>query len=208
VRILEFSRPLAKLAVPGQTDASQDHENNKINRALADELAALHELLSVEHHEPRSPIASDFGLERYPAIVLTAENVPGLVRYLGVPDGTMFTTLVQDIVHISAGKTGLSPDTIAELEALETDVHIQIFATPTCEYSPRLVALAHQMAMVSEFVTADSIDVTEFPDLIKRYSIRATPRTVVNENTTFDGGVNEKQLLDYVLSAVAETQQV
>ena len=41
--------------------------------------------------------------------------------------------------------------------------------------------LAQQMAVESDFVTADLVEVTEFPELAQRYRVRAVPRTIVND---------------------------
>lgn len=194
VRILSFTRPTTD---PEQAEANQQA------RSFLDEVAALHPSLSVEHLDHRHKLADTYGLDRYPSIVLEGAQ-QGLVRFLGVPWGDSFSPFVQDLVYVSRGSTGLDPDTVEELTALEVPVHIQVFVTPDSPHCPPVVALVHQMAVVSEQVTADVVDVTVFPDMVKRYGIRSVPKIWINESLSFEGAMGEDQLLDYVLAAVDE----
>jgi len=62
--------------------------------------------------------------------------------------------------------------------------------------------LAHMMAMVSPHITADVIEVSEFPQLAQRYQVRGVPKTVINERVEFLGALPEPQFLQMVLRAV------
>jgi hypothetical protein len=53
-------------------------------------------------------------------------------------------------------------------------------------------------------VKADGVEVTGFPDLVRRYRISGVPKTVVNETVEFVGAGPEGMLLDHVKRA-AET---
>jgi hypothetical protein len=58
------------------------------------------------------------------------------------------------------------------------------------------------MAVESEFVTADVIEATEFPDLVRRYNVRGVPKIVINDSVEFVGALPENQFLEYVRAAV------
>jgi hypothetical protein len=58
--------------------------------------------------------------------------------------------------------------------------------------------------MESEQLTADSVEVTGYPDLARRYRISGVPKTVVGESQEFVGARPEPVLLEYVQKA-AET---
>ncbi len=60
------------------------------------------------------------------------------------------------------------------------------------------------MAVVSDLVTAEVIEVQEFPDLGTSYNVRGVPLTVINEKVSFTGAANETMLLEYMRSAVSE----
>ena len=60
------------------------------------------------------------------------------------------------------------------------------------------------MAVVSNLVTSEVIEVQEFPDLGTSYNVRGVPLTVINEKVSFTGAANETMLLEYMKSAVSE----
>jgi len=71
------------------------------------------------------------GIKRIPAIaVMGAEKDHG-IRLYGLPTGYEFGLLVEAILDVSRGESGLSDPTRAALAALEKPVHIQVFSTPT-----------------------------------------------------------------------------
>ena len=55
--------------------------------------------------------------------------------------------------------------------------------------------------MESDLVTADLIEVTEFPLLAQGYQVRAVFRTVVNETTGIDGARPEPEFVKAVMAA-------
>ncbi len=62
--------------------------------------------------------------------------------------------------------------------------------------------LAHQFAVESARVTADVIEVSEFPELAERYRVRGVPKVIINEKVQFEGAVPEAQFINQVLLAV------
>lgn len=58
------------------------------------------------------------------------------------------------------------------------------------------------MAMESPRVRAEMIEATEFPDLSREYRVFGVPKTVVNENVSFEGSVPEGTFLRHVMKAV------
>ena len=61
--------------------------------------------------------------------------------------------------------------------------------------------LAQQLAVESDLVTADLVEVTEFPSLAQRYQVRAVPRTVVNETGSIAGALPEAEFVKAVIAA-------
>ncbi len=66
--------------------------------------------------------------------------------------------------------------------------------------------LVHQFAMESDLIRADTVEATEFPDLVRRYGVRGVPRTVVNETTFIDGALPEEEYLNRVLEATVASR--
>ncbi len=67
--------------------------------------------------------------------------------------------------------------------------------TPTCPYCPQAVILAHQLAMASDQITADMVEISEFPHLAQKYQVQGVPRTVINEKWSLDGAAPEAMLV-------------
>jgi hypothetical protein len=65
--------------------------------------------------------------------------------------------------------------------------------------------LAHQAAMENELITADAVEVSEFPHLARKYSVRGVPKTVINENQFMEGG-QELKIEDSRLKIDQETE--
>ena len=66
-----------------------------------------------------------------PARGLSSDETPANVRFVGLPSGYEFSTLVADVVDVSKGRTDLSQDGRAAVRAIESPVLIQVFVTPT-----------------------------------------------------------------------------
>ena len=51
-------------------------------------------------------------------------------------------------------------------------------------------------------MTADVIEVDEFPDVAQRYQVHGVPKTIINEQVNIEGAVPEARFLSLVLDAV------
>jgi hypothetical protein len=63
------------------------------------------------------------------------------------------------------------------------------------------------MAMVSERVTADVVEATEFPEYAQRYQVMSVPKIVVNDQVEFVGALPEPRFLAEVKKAVKGGRQ-
>jgi hypothetical protein len=63
------------------------------------------------------------------------------------------------------------------------------------------VRLAFQFALESPLVTADGVEVSAYPDLVRRYQISGVPKTVVSDVAEFVGAGPEAMLLSAVQDA-------
>lgn len=66
--------------------------------------------------------------------------------------------------------------------------------------------LAHAFAIENDFITADMVEVSEFPHLANKYMIRGVPKTIINENINIEGAVPEHKLVDEVVTAFEPKQ--
>lgn len=171
-------------------------------KAIINELAELDSRIKPEFYDidKDKAIAEEYGITVAPAIAIAGEKDYG-IRYWGIPSGYEFSSLFEDIIDVSTGKTDLSPDTIQKLQELNTDLTIYVFVTPTCPYCPLAVRMAHKMAIESEHVTGIMIEAQEFMELSQKYSVMAVPKIVVNDKIEFEGALPEEQFVKQVIQA-------
>jgi predicted DsbA family dithiol-disulfide isomerase len=55
--------------------------------------------------------------------------------------------------------------------------------------------LAHQLAVESDLITSDMVEVSEFPHLAVKYQVMGVPRTVIDETIHIEGAVPEPMLM-------------
>ena len=74
--------------------------------------------------------ARTYGIERVPAVALVGQVDTG-IRFYGVPDGYELDSLVQAILLVGSGESGLSDESLSRLAEIKQPVTIQVFVTPT-----------------------------------------------------------------------------
>jgi glutaredoxin-like protein len=170
---------------------------------LMKELVALSGKLSlaVKNFVSDREDATRLGVDKIPAICLQGAKDHGM-RIYGIPSGYEFTMFLESILRLSNGESGLRPESKTAIRTLDKKVHIQVFVTPTCPYCPRSALTGLQMAMESDFVTCDVVEISEFPHLAQKYGVMGVPKVVINENQGFEGAVSEALFVQNVVNAV------
>lgn len=147
--------------------------------------------------------AAKFGVDKIPATVLLDENGNDYgIKFYGIPSGYEFASLLEDIKMLGTGISGLSPEIEEEIKKIDSDVHMQVFVTPTCPYCPQAVVTAHKFAFINSKIKGDMVEATEFPHLSQKYNVRGVPRTVINEDSFVEGAAPEQMVLDKVKEAL------
>src|SRR6266487_6853845 len=112
VRLLVFSQALA------------DPESEQVRR-LVEELCALDPKLSAESYNfvLDKEKAEALGIARIPAIAVLGTDKDYGIRFYGLPSGYEFGSLVDAILDVSSGDSGLLADTRRALQELARPVH-------------------------------------------------------------------------------------
>jgi alkyl hydroperoxide reductase subunit AhpF len=107
--------------LPGARDVDFGAETERI----VTELCALSSNLSyrVENEPP--------GFARYPAVAVLPAGEDRGVRYYGLPWGYELASLVGAVIEAGKVESTLQPESLARLDALERDLAIDVFVTPT-----------------------------------------------------------------------------
>lgn len=104
---------------------------------LLEELLPTSALLGLRVYdlEAEAATAAHYRIEKAPAIVIAAREDGQVtdtgIRYLGIPSGHEFSTLIQGIILVSRRDSGLTQPTRDYLKGLEKPLHLQVFVTPT-----------------------------------------------------------------------------
>lgn len=106
-------------------------------RQIVEEVAELSDKISAEIYDfvDDKALADSYNVDKIPAIaILRAENGEDQdygIRFYGIPSGYEFTSIIEDILDVSKGDSGLQPRTREALAELTEPVHLQVFITPT-----------------------------------------------------------------------------
>jgi glutaredoxin-like protein len=179
-------------------------------RQIVEEIANLSDKITSEIYNfvTDKAMAELYSVEKIPAIAVLrvedGEDKDYGIRFYGIPSGYEFTTVIEDIVDVSRGDSGLQPKSKEAVAGITEPVHFQVFVTPTCPYCTQAVRLAHKFAIESDLITADMVESIEFPHLANKYQVYGVPRTVINETIHQEGAVPEPMLLAKLLEALGQ----
>jgi len=101
-------------------------------KQILGELTELSRQITLEEHNLllEGDLAASLGVDRAPAIAVVGAQDHG-IRFLGIPSGYEFMSLLDAIQVVSAGDSGLSEGSRALLAGLESPLALQVFVTPT-----------------------------------------------------------------------------
>jgi len=101
-------------------------------RQLMEEVAGLSKKLKLQVHnfQVDKEEAKKYSIDKIPATVIVGKKDYG-IRFFGIPSGYEFGNLIEAIIMVSKGDSGLEPETRDALSKLHDPVHLQVFVTPT-----------------------------------------------------------------------------
>ncbi len=104
---------------------------------LLEEITSLSDKLQLRKIDRKSdqPTFEQYKMELTPGLVVTAGGREGTVdhgiRFFGLPSGYEFGSLIQAIVMVSSGDSGLKYEVRKQLAEIKKPIHLQVFVTPT-----------------------------------------------------------------------------
>ncbi|HET7101372.1 MAG TPA: hypothetical protein VFJ52_09500 [Terriglobia bacterium] len=101
-------------------------------RQVLEELSALSDKLSLEVYDfilDKEKVA-EYGVDKVPATVVRNGKDYG-IRFYGMPAGYEFSTVLDAILDVSKGESGLGEESREKLSHLSQPVHLEVFVTPT-----------------------------------------------------------------------------
>ena len=172
-------------------------------RELLSELVSLSNKLELKVYDfvLNDDEVSSHRIDKIPATAVIGKKDHG-IRFYGLTAGYEFTSLLEAIVMVSTGQSGLNPELETLIKDIGEQVHLQVFVTLTCPYCPKMVRVAHQFAFVNDHIRADMVESSEFPHLVQKYGVTGIPKTVINEKHAFSGALSEAAVYLEVLRAL------
>jgi alkyl hydroperoxide reductase subunit AhpF len=101
-------------------------------RQLLEELTQISNKISLETHDfliDKEKVA-EYAVDKVPATVIRNGKDYG-IRFYGLPAGYEFAALLDGILAVSKGDSGLQPESRERLAQLTQPLHLQVFTTPT-----------------------------------------------------------------------------
>ncbi len=140
----------------------------------------------------RKGVDDDFfksqGVTRTPTVTL----LDGKIKYTGIPSGEEIRSLVETIIRISQGESGLEEESKNLLKQIENEVYVEVIVTPMCPYCPYAVLLSNMIAFESYLngkknVVSDTVEAYENPDIADKYNVMSVPAIAINGESAFIG---------------------
>ena len=105
-------------------------------RMISEEISDLSEKISLEVYDfmRDKEVAEHYNIDKIPALVIMEGGDSPKdfgIRFYGIPSGYEFSTVIEDILMVSTGESGLSDVTKKYLANLKEPLHLQVFVTPT-----------------------------------------------------------------------------
>ncbi len=102
-------------------------------RASFDEMTSPVRLLFIEEVNfiLEKDKASQYGIDRVPAIALEGADRDSRIRFLGTPAGYEFISLVQAVLLVGGRAPSLTAENLKRVAAVDKPITMKVFTTPT-----------------------------------------------------------------------------
>ena len=199
VKLHLFTQIPSPIAIPGRdcpTCAQTQH--------LIEEIAGFSARLTLEVHDyyGDEQTAREMSVARIPAIMLGDEVQPRVAFY-GIPLGYQMAAIVETIRSMSRNVSGLNNDSRRKLRQVNRPVHLQVLVTPEDQHSAEVAHVAFVMTRENHHISAEAVQLRDFPSLARSLGIQGVPTVLVNELYRLTGPVREAALVEQVLLAGA-----
>ena len=176
------------------TDPQQNGPYNAFMDSLCRELSEISPKITTRSVALGSDTAKLYGVDFSPTLLLAPDRCK--IRYLGAPLGEEARTLVETILRLSLGKSGLGQISRQLLGELEEKRHVQVFVNPSCPYCPGQVANAFRCAIERpDLVSADCVDASQHVELAQKHQIGSVPHTIINDELSTLGLLPEERFV-------------
>jgi alkyl hydroperoxide reductase subunit AhpF len=127
-RLREMANPVRLIHFTQELNLEYGREAKQ----LIEELGGLSDKLNVETYNflLDKDRVEEYGIDKVPATVIRNGKDHG-IRFYGIPAGYEFSTILDTILAVSQGDSGLKTESKEQLAAITEPLHLELFVTPT-----------------------------------------------------------------------------
>jgi len=192
---------LARITLPVTLVATlDDGEKSHELWALLQDIASLSDKITLSRDDAAKQRTPSFAIQR------TGSDVA--VRFVAIPMGHEFTSLVLALLQVGGHPVKLDEDQIAQIRALDGDYDFEVFVSLSCQNCPDVVQALNAMAVVNPRIRVETIDGALFQDEVERRAIQAVPTVYLNGDLFGQGRSSVEEILNKLdTGAAARTAQ-
>ena len=136
-------------------------------------------------------MAAKWAVDSSPTLLLDPERYN--IRWLGAPMGEEARSFLEAMTLLGTGKSGMSDQSRAVIQRIDTPRHVQVFTSPTCPYCPQQVVNALRAAIERpDLISLDIVDIQCRPDLADQYGAHSVPQAFANDVLIGQGAQQEE----------------
>lgn len=174
-------------------------------RSLLHDLHRLDARISFEEYDLSSPEAKTHDVTRAPTLIVQPDQYS--IRFTGAPAGEEAQTLIQTLLLVSAGRSGLDQNSRDMLAGLDEKRHVRIFVNPGCPYCPAQVLNGIKAAIERpHMVAVECIETGENQDLVDAFHVGSVPHTVYGPELETKGMESEQVFVEQLVTLVPSAE--
>lgn len=120
------------------------------------------------------------------------------IHFHGVPGGHEINSFVVAMYNTAGPGKVLPPDSIEKIRGIDKAVNIKILVSMSCTMCPETVIAAQNIAALNENVTAEMIDLPQYPELKERYNVMSVPCMIINDKSVSFGKKGVSEVLEEI----------
>ena len=126
-RLDDVTEPVKLILFTQSTDCETCEDTEKLLSALSKLSSKL--ILEVYDLQKDHEKAEQYKVTRAPTTILEGDRDYG-IRFMGIPAGYEFASVLEDVVSIGRRQSGLSPESRQKIQANTVPLNLKIFVTP------------------------------------------------------------------------------
>lgn len=160
--------------------------------------------ITIKEHYLDHELATKWGVDSSPTLLIDPDHYN--IRWLGAPMGEEGRSFLEAMILIGMGKSGISEQSLAVVERIDTPRTLKVFVSPTCPYCPQQVVNGLRAAIERpDVVSLEIIDIQSRPDLAEQYSAHSVPQAYANDALIGQGAQQEEVFMSSLLKLEPQT---